>query len=347
MRVKGIGLGGSKAKSEVALTARVIDATTGEILVSAKGLGESNKGGGVDFATGGFGVGHERRGVARTAGSATPRRRPATSSWPRSSPRRTVSSSAGPSAAVRLGLAAAARRALFLSGRVARAAPRTMAEPIFTVANQLTMLRMALVPAFVLLVLEREFSWALRRVRGRGLTDALDGFVARHANQSTRLGAMLDPVADKLLAGSAYVVLTWSSAVRCTIPVWLTVTLLFRDAMIVVGVVVVNLTVGPREFSPSRLGKLSTALIIATGAAVLAANATGDCPGALRWLFAATLAVLIGSTAHYVYQASERPPRRPGTGARRLACSGSRRASGGGPRRAGPWAPSPGSSAPG
>ena len=57
MRVKGIGLGASKAKSEVALTARVIDATTGEIVASAKGLGESNKGGGFDFSKGGFGVG--------------------------------------------------------------------------------------------------------------------------------------------------------------------------------------------------------------------------------------------------------------------------------------------------
>ncbi len=57
LRVKGIGLGGSKAKSEVALTARLIDATTGEILISAKGLGESNKGGGFDFSKGGFGVG--------------------------------------------------------------------------------------------------------------------------------------------------------------------------------------------------------------------------------------------------------------------------------------------------
>ena len=57
VRVKGIGLGGKKAKSEVALTARVIDATTGEIMVSAKGLGESSKGGGASFATGGFGVG--------------------------------------------------------------------------------------------------------------------------------------------------------------------------------------------------------------------------------------------------------------------------------------------------
>ena len=57
VRVHGIGLGGSKAKSQVALTARVIDATTGEIIASAKGLGESNKGGGVDFSKGGFGAG--------------------------------------------------------------------------------------------------------------------------------------------------------------------------------------------------------------------------------------------------------------------------------------------------
>jgi len=57
VRVKGIGIGGKKAKSEVALTARVIDATTGEIMISAKGLGESNKGGGASFSSGGFGVG--------------------------------------------------------------------------------------------------------------------------------------------------------------------------------------------------------------------------------------------------------------------------------------------------
>jgi curli biogenesis system outer membrane secretion channel CsgG len=57
VRVKGIGLGGKKTKSEVALTARIIDATTGEIMISAKGLGESSKGGGFDFAKGGFGVG--------------------------------------------------------------------------------------------------------------------------------------------------------------------------------------------------------------------------------------------------------------------------------------------------
>jgi cardiolipin synthase len=189
-----------------------------------------------------------------------------------------------------------------------------MTEPIFTLANQLTMLRMALVPAFVLLVLDREFTWALVVFVVAGLTDALDGYVARHANQVTKLGQMLDPVADKLLAGSAYVLLTWSDAVRCALPTWLTVTLLFRDGMLVVAVVVVNLTVGPRAFPPSRLGKLSTALIVVTGAAALAANAAGECPSWLRWLYLATLLVLIASTAHYVYQASEKPPR-PGAGA--------------------------------
>jgi len=185
-----------------------------------------------------------------------------------------------------------------------------MSEPIFTVANQLTMVRMALVPVFVLLVLAREFSWALVVFVVAGLTDALDGWVARHTNQSTRLGQMLDPVADKLLAGSAYVLLTWSSAVSCALPAWLTVTLLFRDGMLVVAVVIVNLTVGPRVFAPSWLGKVSTALNSATGGVVLAANAMGECPGGLRWLYLATLGVLVASTLHYVYQASEKTTRR-------------------------------------
>jgi len=181
-----------------------------------------------------------------------------------------------------------------------------VAEPIFTVANQLTMLRMALVPAFVLLLLARQFTWALVVFAVAGITDALDGYVARHSGQITRLGSMLDPIADKLLTGTAYVVLTWGGVAACPLPVWVTVPLLFRDAMLVVGVVVVNLTVGPVEFPPSRLGKLSTALNLATGACVLAANAMGECPRALFWLYLATVAVLLATTAHYVYLASSR-----------------------------------------
>jgi cardiolipin synthase len=184
-----------------------------------------------------------------------------------------------------------------------------MTEPIFTIANQLTMLRMALVPPFVLLVLDRQFTWALVVYVVAAATDALDGWVARHAHQSTKLGQMLDPMADKLLAGAAYVLLTWGPGVSCTLPAWLTVSLLFRDTMIVVSVVVVNLAVGPRVFAPSPLGKLSTGCNLATGTAVLAANATAECPSLLFWLYVVTLLLVIASTVHYVYQASEKPPR--------------------------------------
>jgi cardiolipin synthase len=190
-----------------------------------------------------------------------------------------------------------------------------MAEPIFTLANQLTMLRMALVPLFVILVMAGQFQWALVVFVTAGLTDALDGFVARRT-QVTRLGQMLDPVADKLLAGSAYALLTWGTMVHCPLPTWLTVTLLFRDGMLVVAVVVVNLTIGPRVFAPSRLGKVSTGLILLTASVALAANAAGDCWPQLRWLSLATLLVLVASTGQYVYQASEKPPRsgRPSKG---------------------------------
>jgi cardiolipin synthase len=185
-----------------------------------------------------------------------------------------------------------------------------MPEPVLTVANQLTMLRMALVPVLVLLALDRHFEWALVVFVVAGLTDALDGFIARHGHQQTTLGAMLDPIADKLLVGSTYAVMTWSSVVSCPMPLWLTVPLLFRDVMLVMGVLAVNLASGVHVFPPSVLGKLSTVLNVATGAAALAVNAAGECPDGIRWLYLATLAVLVASTAQYVYFASERSPRR-------------------------------------
>jgi len=184
-----------------------------------------------------------------------------------------------------------------------------MAEPIFTVANQLTMLRMAFVPLLVVLALSGQFTWALVVFVVAALTDALDGYIARHGHQMTKLGATLDPIADKIMVGSTYAVMTWSSAVSCPMPIWLTITLLFRDTMLVVGVLAVNLTVGPRVFYPSRLGKASAGLNMIAGGAALAVNAAGDCLPSIRWLYFATLVLLIASTAQYVYMASEHPPK--------------------------------------
>src|SRR5882762_10056293 len=98
-----------------------------------------------------------------------------------------------------------------------------MSGPIFTVANQLTLLRMALTPVLVVLIASRQLTWALVVFVTAGITDLLDGVIARRGHQLTKLGAMLDPVADKLLLGSCYVALTWSGGLFVRIPVWLTI----------------------------------------------------------------------------------------------------------------------------
>ena len=181
-----------------------------------------------------------------------------------------------------------------------------MSEPVFTIANQLTLLRMALAPVLVVCVLSRQPGWALAAFVLAGLTDAFDGFFARRGGQQTTLGAMLDPVADKILLGSTYVVLTWS-AVPCAIPVWVTVTLLSRDAITIVSVAVINLTVGRRVFAPSLLGKVTTAAQILTAGLVLLANALGHCPAYLAWTFRTLVLLIVVSAVHYTFFATVRP----------------------------------------
>jgi cardiolipin synthase len=134
---------------------------------------------------------------------------------------------------------------------------------ILTVANQLTFLRILAVPAFVLLLVYGYLGWALLVFLGAGATDALDGVIARRANQRTTLGAWLDPMADKLLVVTTFVVLTLPALdVVNRIPLWLTVLLISRDVVIVGVVAVVNLAVGPRTFRPSPLGKAATATYV-------------------------------------------------------------------------------------
>jgi cardiolipin synthase (CMP-forming) len=117
---------------------------------------------------------------------------------------------------------------------------------------------------------------------------------------------MLDPVADKLLLGASYVVLTWAADLPCPLPVWLTVLILSRDAIIVVSVVVVNLALERRVFYPSLLGKLSTGAQIVTAGLVLLMDILGTRPEAMRYVFVATAALTVGSALHYVYATSGR-----------------------------------------
>jgi cardiolipin synthase len=188
--------------------------------------------------------------------------------------------------------------------------PSPPPAPILTLPNQLTLLRMGLVPVLVLLILNRELTWAVAVFVVAGVTDLLDGLIARLGHQQTRLGAMLDPAADKLLLSATFIVLTWGPGLVLPIPVWLTVIVLSRDAIILVSVAVVNLTAGTRIFYPSWLGKASTAAQLLTVAVVLLLNALGRSPSAIGLLFLLTLLLTVGSALHYVWRASVHPPPR-------------------------------------
>ena len=178
-----------------------------------------------------------------------------------------------------------------------------MTAPIFTLANQITVLRMLLIPAFVLLVVYGYFGWALLTFVAAGATDALDGLIARLAHQKTDLGAWLDPAADKLLLVSTFVVLTLPNlGLVNRIPIWLTVLIISRDVGIVLTVAIVNLALGPRTFKPSLLGKGATALFIITCVVVMYYNYLGRPSPVVDAFIWASLAITLVSGIDYVFR---------------------------------------------
>jgi cardiolipin synthase len=178
-----------------------------------------------------------------------------------------------------------------------------MSTQVFTIANQLTLLRMLLIPAFVILTLYGEFGWALATFVTAGITDLLDGLAARVAGQKSDLGAWLDPAADKLLLVTTFIVLTLPNiGLVNRIPVWLTVLIISRDVGIVLTVAIVNLAVGPRTFKPSPLGKAATAIFIVACVVVMVFNYLGY---ASRWVDAAiwlSLVITVASSVDYVWR---------------------------------------------
>ena len=130
-----------------------------------------------------------------------------------------------------------------------------------------------LIPAFVLLVLYGHLGAALVTFLVAGITDALDGLIARLAGQGTSLGAWLDPMADKLLLVTTFVVLTVPQIELTNhVPLWLTILVISRDIVIVGVVAIVNLAVGPRTFRPSLLGKAATATFIVANIVIMYFN---------------------------------------------------------------------------
>src|ERR1700689_2286551 len=129
-----------------------------------------------------------------------------------------------------------------------------MKSRILTVPNQLTFLRLAFLPFFIIAIKYDRYDWALCILVFAGLTDGLDGLLARTLNQRTPLGGYLDPIADKLLMSSSYFVL----ALKGKIGWWLAIMVLGRDVLILVACATILLTVGYRPFPPSVWGKANT-----------------------------------------------------------------------------------------
>ncbi len=177
--------------------------------------------------------------------------------------------------------------------------------PPLTTANQLTLFRLLLVPGLVILVLYGFNGWAFLTFTVAGLTDGLDGLIARRSGQRTNLGALLDPMADKLLLISTFVVLTLPGLELANrLPVWLTVLLISRDIVIVLTVAVVNLAVEQRVFYPSTLGKAATLIYILTGAVTLYCNYLNRPSAIVDVAIYASLGATLISGLHYIVHAA-------------------------------------------
>lgn len=134
-------------------------------------------------------------------------------------------------------------------------APRTL-----TTANQITILRLAFIPFFAILVVAQKYPAALAVLTAAALSDVIDGTVARLLKQESPLGVALDPIADKVLMTTAYLTL----AFRDALPWWLTILVISRDVAIIITALLISLVAGYRPFRPTILGKASTVAQVAT-----------------------------------------------------------------------------------
>jgi len=163
--------------------------------------------------------------------------------------------------------------------------------------NFLSLIRIFLVPFFVVAVVYRYFPYAIGVFFIAGVTDGLDGLLARSLHKKTKLGAILDPVADKLLLISAYVTL----GVLHLIPFWLTLVVVSRDVIIALGILVIVLLGFSYEIRPRMVSKATTLLQIITVLAVLNAQFCSFLSHHLLVLYLITALFTVISGLYYMY----------------------------------------------
>ena len=175
-----------------------------------------------------------------------------------------------------------------------------------TVPNLLSILRMGLIPWFAISVIDGDATQALWIFAIAGITDALDGFIARFWSQQSALGAYLDPLADKLLLVTAYVMLAIPNlrAGGLVIPAWVTALVITRDVVIVVVALVLHLAVGISRFPPSPLSKINTAAQLLAIIGVLLSGRGTLFEASASFLVFLVAALTIGSGIEYIYRAN-------------------------------------------
>jgi len=172
---------------------------------------------------------------------------------------------------------------------------------VLTTANQLTILRIVFVPVFIIFLVYRDVGWAFCTFVAAGLTDVLDGIIARRFRQKTSIGAVLDPLADKLLMIASLLILSLSRVgFHTAIPRWLLIIIICRDAFILLVSVIIVLMVGWRVFKPSPYGKASTVMQFLMVLAVLYVNWQHVTVPQLQILFYATGLMTAFSGLHYL-----------------------------------------------
>jgi len=163
--------------------------------------------------------------------------------------------------------------------------------------NLLTIIRILLTPLFVIVLLKDLYGPALLIFTIAGISDGLDGFIARYFNQRTTLGAYLDPIADKLLLVSAFV----SLAILKIVPSWVTVIVISRDVLIIMGIAIFTLTEKRYKIKPSIVSKITTVAQITTIIFALVNLHIAGYSVLMATLFWVTAGLTTVSGLHYIY----------------------------------------------
>lgn len=182
---------------------------------------------------------------------------------------------------------------------------------VLTIPNLLTFLRMALIPVFASLLFYGYYEWSLAIFFFAGISDGVDGFIARRFNQQSSLGTILDPIADKLLMTTAFIILTLPNVLpghlrHLPVPFWVTAAVIGRDVLIIVVAMAIFIMTGFRGFKPSLPGKISTIVQVAAVTLILIAIVFPALNGFyLPTTYTIVTALAFFSGVHYIFHVAK------------------------------------------